>query len=127
MYSTNSNGIQENHFVATKFTYDANRKISIDETSVMMSGGSSGIWSTLFILDTGYDFSEKNKPLRCRYYFGPRSACNKYNIKNEMSKLYAPFYYNVIDNLPEGMSNDFRTYLTPSIEKFFKDILKLSE
>ena len=47
-----------------------------------------------------------------------RTAFNRHELKQAISWLYAPFYYNVIDDdMPDGMSEDFKKYLSPKLKQ----------
>ena len=111
---------QTNHFTAIKLIYDDNGEIFVDENSVSMYAGNkntSGEWFLNFLFPK--DLSQAS------HLSHMRSSFSRNLIKSDLSKLYAPFYYNVIDTLPKGMSNDFQKNLGPAIEEWLEKSLKI--
>ena len=100
--------------VAMKLTYTDYGAIFIDDITEKFPITTTQLWSFVMM------FSQNGNSNH--YSYRARTAVNSNALKQAISTLYAPFYYNVIDAMPDGMSEDFKKYLSPKLEEFFKQL-----
>ena len=103
------------HFTAIKIIPDENGENIIDENSVFLDAGDkypAGLWGSI------YSIKYKGKCRSLSNILVARNQIKHTLIKQDFSRLYAPFYYNLIDTLPKGMHDVLQKIMVPAIEKF---------